>query len=67
MARTGFFHHIGTFLLFAAFVLLLVTSISAPVINDLAMLKVDLTNGTATHHSSVRFGSFGYCILNAGS
>lgn len=67
MAQTGFFHHVGTFLIFAAFVLLLVTSISSPVINDLSLLKVKLTNGTNNHESSVRFGSWGYCILNAGS
>lgn len=67
MAQTGFFHHVGTFLLFAAFVLLLVTSISSPVINDLSMLKVKLTNGTSHHHSSVSFGSFGYCVINAAS
>jgi len=58
MAQTGFFHHIGTFLLFAACILLLITTISAPVVNDIALLKVSLTNG-----STASFGTFGYCIL----
>jgi len=65
MARTGPIHHFGTFLLFAAFVLLLVTSISSPVINDLSILKVTLTNSSDLRHSSVTFGSFGHCILDA--
>ena len=64
MARTGFFHHIGTFLLFAAAVLLLVTTISAPVIHDISLLKVTLTNQSALRNTSVTFGSFGYCILD---
>jgi hypothetical protein len=66
MARTGIVHHIGTFLLFAASILLLITTISAPVINDIGILKVKLTNGTAGHQSVVTFGTFGYCILDAG-
>ena len=64
MANTGFFHHVGTFLLFAAFVLLLIASISSPVINDISMLKVNLANHTAHHNSSVTFGSFGHCVLD---
>ncbi|KAK4149235.1 SUR7/PalI family-domain-containing protein [Chaetomidium leptoderma] len=59
MARsTGFFHHIGTFLLFAATVLLIVTCISAPVVHSLALMKVKLgDNGDST----VNFGTFGHC------
>lgn len=60
MAKTGFFHHIGTFLLFAAAVLLLITTISSPVIKDIAILKVHLSNS-----SSVTFGTFGHCIVDA--
>lgn len=64
MAVTGFFHHIGTFLLFVATVLLIITSITAPVVNDLGMMKVSLSNATNDHYSEVSFGTFGYCVLN---
>jgi len=64
MANTGFFHHVGTFLLFAAFVLMLIASISSPVVNDISMLKVTLANQTGHHNSSVTFGSFGHCVLD---
>lgn len=64
MAVTGFFHHIGTFLLFSATVLLIVTCISAPVVHDLAILRVDLGNVAAQDHSTVTFGTFGYCHNN---
>jgi len=57
-------HHVGTFLLFAAAVLLLVTTITAPVIKDLPILKVMLTNFTDIRNSSVIFGTFGHCILD---
>jgi hypothetical protein len=62
MARTGFFHHIGTFLLFVATILLLITCISAPVVHDLAILRVDLGNQASTDHANVAFGTFGYCV-----
>ena len=64
MARTGFFHHIGSFFLLAATVLLIVVSISAPVVNDIALLKVKLANATDDHHSALTFGTFGYCVTN---
>jgi hypothetical protein len=64
MARTGIFHHFGTFLLFASAVLLLITTISAPVVNDIAILKVTLTNKTDARNSSVTFGTFGHCVLD---
>jgi len=64
MARTGVFHHVGTFLLFASAILLLITTISAPVIHDISLLKVTLTNSSALRHSSVTFGTFGYCVLD---
>lgn len=64
MAQTGFFHHIGTFLLFAATVLLIITCISAPVVHDLAILKVDLGNSASSSHGTVTFGTFGFCKNN---
>jgi hypothetical protein len=67
MGATGPIHHIGTFLLFAGFVLLLVVSISAPVINDIALMKISLAN-TKTNlfdGSSVNFGTFGYCLMGS--
>lgn len=64
MARTGFFHHIGTFLLLSATVLLIVTCISAPAVNDIALLHVNF--GTVSRSSlfdnpSINFGTFGWC------
>jgi hypothetical protein len=64
MASTGLFHHVGTFLIFAAAILLLITTISAPVVGDIAILKVTLTNSSSIRHSSVTFGTFGHCILD---
>lgn len=52
----------GVFLLFAAAVLLLITTISAPVVNNIGLLKVTLSSG-----GHVYFGSFGYCQLGAGT
>ncbi|KAI2467407.1 pali-domain-containing protein [Annulohypoxylon bovei var. microspora] len=65
MARTGFLHHIGTFLLFAATVLLIITDISAPVVSSISMLKIDLSNGGSSFNDrspSITFGTFGYCV-----
>jgi len=64
MAKTGIFHHVGTFLLFAASILLLITTISAPVVNDIAILKVTLTNRSDIRNSAVTFGTFGHCVLD---
>jgi uncharacterized membrane protein len=64
MAKTGIFHHFGTFLLFASSILLLITTISAPVVGDIAILKVMLTNKTDIRNSSVTFGTFGHCVLD---
>jgi hypothetical protein len=50
--------------MFAAAVLLLITTITAPVIKDFAMLKVMLTNSSDIRHSSVTFGTFGHCVLD---
>ncbi|KAI0431219.1 pali-domain-containing protein [Xylaria sp. FL1042] len=70
MARTGFFHHIGTFFLFAATVLLIITDISAPVVSDISLLKIELGNNARStlftddddRFPSITFGTFGYCI-----
>jgi len=64
MAKTGIFHHVGTFLLFVSAILILITTISAPVIGDIAILKVMLTNKTDLRNSSVTFGTFGHCVLD---
>ncbi|KAH7266321.1 hypothetical protein FSOLCH5_012768 [Fusarium solani] len=62
-----FIHHFGGFLLFAATVLLIVVDITAPVVNDIAILKVDLNELARTNTSqtptTINFGTFGYCIL----
>ncbi|KAI1778665.1 pali-domain-containing protein [Hypoxylon cercidicola] len=67
MRQTGFFHHIGTFLLLAATVLLIITDISAPVVNGISMLKVDLDDRrTSTNrHPTITFGTFGWCVQDA--
>ncbi|OLN85632.1 putative membrane protein [Colletotrichum chlorophyti] len=59
MAVTGFIHHFGTFLLLAATVLLVVTSISAPVVNNISILTVKLGGSQS---GEITFGTFGYCI-----
>jgi len=64
MKRTGPLHWVGVIFIFAASILLLITTISAPVINDIAILKVTLTNSSALRHSSVTFGTFGHCVLD---
>lgn len=60
----GFFHHIGTFLLLAATVLLIVTCISAPVVHDIGLLKIQLGTGRARDYTQVAFGTFGACVNN---
>ncbi|KAK3988668.1 pali-domain-containing protein [Cladorrhinum sp. PSN332] len=68
MARTGFFHHIGTFLLFAATVLLVIVCISAPVVRDIYLMKVEfgpeqgrIFGDNSDGRASVTFGTFGWC------
>jgi len=61
----GFFHHIGTFLLLAATVLLIVTSISAPVVHSISLLKIELGTGRARDYTHVAFGTFGGCVNRA--
>ncbi|CAK7567293.1 MAG: hypothetical protein SEPTF4163_005256 [Sporothrix epigloea] len=67
MARTGFCHHIGSFLLFAATILLIVVSISAPVINHISLLKVQTSNISRGTTPAIEFGSFGYCSVDNGN
>ncbi|KAI3326304.1 pali-domain-containing protein [Xylariaceae sp. AK1471] len=76
MARTGFIHHIGTFFLFAATVLLIITDISAPVVSDISLLKIELgSNGRRTdifdgdddRFPAITFGTFGYCTMDVKS
>ncbi|KAK3673355.1 hypothetical protein LTR78_006901 [Recurvomyces mirabilis] len=57
-------HWIGVALLFISSLLLLFTTISAPIMNGVSLLHVTLTNETQIRHSSVSFGTFGYCILD---
>lgn len=63
MAVTGFIHHFGTFLLLVATVLLVITSISSPVVNNISILTVKL--GDASAGNEITFGTFGYCIRGA--
>ncbi|MCJ1360484.1 MAG: hypothetical protein MMC33_010489 [Icmadophila ericetorum] len=64
MARTSPAHWVGVIFILIAALLLLITTISAPVIGDIAILKVTLTNSSVLRHSSVTFGTFGHCVLD---
>ncbi|RYP64534.1 hypothetical protein DL771_008723 [Monosporascus sp. 5C6A] len=65
MRQTGFIHHIGSFLLLVATVLLIVTSISAPAVKNISMLRVDMDGGAANRNNPVvTFGTFGWCTQN---
>ncbi|OWO98885.1 hypothetical protein B2J93_5344 [Marssonina coronariae] len=57
MVKQGLFSHDCAFLLLTAAIMLMFSTISAPIINDIAMLEVKLTNG-----SYVKFGTFGHCV-----
>jgi len=66
MARTGFLHHIGTFLLLVATILLIITCISAPVVHDIGLMKVELgAANRAAAHTTINFGTFGWCVNDA--
>ncbi|UNI20546.1 hypothetical protein JDV02_006624 [Purpureocillium takamizusanense] len=54
-----FVHHIGTLLLLVATVLLIIVNITAPVVNNISILKVDL--GPTVVGTQVTFGTYGYC------
>lgn len=62
MGLGRFIHHFGAFLLFTATVLLVIVDITAPVVNDISILKVEL--GDSMQGSGVTFGTFGYCVLD---
>ncbi|KAF4345444.1 palI [Fusarium beomiforme] len=64
MGLGRFIHHIGAFFLLAATVMLVVVSITAPVVNDIALLKVDF-NGNFRGGNGVNFGTFGYCVTRS--
>ncbi|GKT49067.1 pH-response regulator protein palI/RIM9 [Colletotrichum spaethianum] len=61
MAVTGFIHHFGTFLLLAATILLVITSISAPVVHHISLLTVKL--GESSAGNEIKFGTFGWCVI----
>ncbi|POR39175.1 Uncharacterized protein TPAR_00641 [Tolypocladium paradoxum] len=56
-----FIHHIGSLLLLLATVLLVVVDVTSPVVNSLAIMKVNL--GSRAAGSQVTFGTFGWCHL----
>ncbi|KAL7936949.1 actin cortical patch SUR7/pH-response regulator pali [Trichoderma chlorosporum] len=58
-----FFHHIGTVLLLAATALLIVVSVTAPVVHDLSIMKIDISGGSNVDR--ITYGTFGYCIVNS--
>ncbi|KAL7917550.1 actin cortical patch SUR7/pH-response regulator pali [Trichoderma austrokoningii] len=58
-----FFHYFGTVLLLAATALLIVISVTAPVVNDLSILKVDFAGSNAVDR--ITYGTFGYCIIHS--
>lgn len=46
--------------------LMLFVTLSAPIINRLGLLRVDVDQGSVLNPTSIRFGTYGYCILNTG-
>ncbi len=54
-------HYIGTALLFVALVLTVVVDISAPVVNEISFLDLDLSG-----KNDATFGVFGYCVKIGG-
>ncbi|KAF7532322.1 hypothetical protein G7054_g8062 [Neopestalotiopsis clavispora] len=66
MRQTGFFHHIGSFLLFCATILLIITCISAPVVHNLSVLKVNLQDNNNEFSPDISFGTFGWCVIRSG-
>lgn len=65
MAVTGLIHHLGTFMLFSAVVLLVITNITAPVVHDISLLRIDLNDARGQYNPAVTFGTFGYCLADA--
>lgn len=58
-----FFHYFGTVLLLAATALLIVVSVTAPVVNDLSLLRINFSGSSSVDR--ITFGTFGYCIQNS--
>ncbi|GAA5973334.1 hypothetical protein JCM11641_003077 [Rhodosporidiobolus odoratus] len=56
------FHTFGSFLLFVASILLLVATITAPVINDIALAKAKFTIGGTS--ANINLGVLGYCVMS---
>lgn len=56
--------HVGTFLIFVAFVMLLIVSVSAPIGDRVAFLKVQLASNSG---QTIAFGNWGYCVLQSGT
>ncbi|KAK1993891.1 pH-response regulator [Colletotrichum falcatum] len=65
MAVTGFIHHFGSFLLLAATVFLVITSISAPVVHNISLLDVKL--GESSAGKEITLGTFGWCVIGGSS
>jgi hypothetical protein len=57
-------HIVGASFILISAILLLVTTISAPVIGDIGIMKVMLVNQTDIRHGSLTFGTFGHCALD---
>jgi hypothetical protein len=62
MAVTGLIHHFGTFLLFSAVVLLVITNITAPVVHNISLLRIDINNNN-NDNQALTLGTFGYCLI----
>ncbi|KAL7942169.1 actin cortical patch SUR7/pH-response regulator pali [Trichoderma barbatum] len=58
-----FFHYFGTVLLLAATALLIVVSVTSPVVNDLSILKIDFSGSSSIDR--ITYGTFGYCVINS--
>jgi hypothetical protein len=60
----AFFTNLAPFLLFSAFVLLLLVTLSAPIIDPIYLfrLSADVGGSSAGGSGSVQFGVFGYCV-----
>ncbi|GAA6006101.1 hypothetical protein JCM10207_000523 [Rhodosporidiobolus poonsookiae] len=59
------FHHFGTFLLFCAVVLLVVATITSPVVDHMSLAKASFSVGGID--ATVYFGVLGYCIEQSGA
>jgi hypothetical protein len=64
MAVGRIVHWIGVAFVSLAAILLLVTSVGAPTVHDIGLLKVFLKNASDIRESSVVYGPFGYCVLD---